>query len=68
MIVFEHEHGVRFIYSLNNLTWELVDEQWYSEEEKIRVDGLLEDYNDYRKAVLSRKNTESSDEAVADTE
>lgn len=45
MIIFEHEHGVRFIYSLNNLTWELVDTQRYSEEEKFRVDGLLKDYN-----------------------
>jgi hypothetical protein len=44
MNVFEHEAGVRFIYSLNDLTWELVGKQWYSEKEKIRVDDLLKDY------------------------
>jgi hypothetical protein len=45
MNVFEHEAGVRFIYSLDGLTWELVDEHWYSEEEKNRVDGLLKDFH-----------------------
>ena len=65
MIVFEHEHGVRFTYSLNNLTWELVDEQWYSEEEKNRVDGLLEDYKILKERacpsdVLIPENTASN--------
>ena len=45
MNVFEHEAGILFIYSLDNLTWELVDEYWYSEEEKNRVDGLIKDFH-----------------------
>jgi len=38
------ENGVRFIYSLNNLTWELVDELHYPEKLKNHEDGLLKDF------------------------
>ena len=68
MNVFEHEDGVRFIYSLNNFTWKLVDEQWYSEKEKKRIDGLLKDYHRFFKGSEQVDHNTSSDNQDIDVE
>ena len=62
MNIFEHNNGTRSIYFLNDLTWERVGEQRYSEKQQILVDGLVEDYRrlfggDQVKRVLNDNQT-----------